>query len=91
MAIEVACPELNALRRELASGWAADLTPQDAQGYRPHVTIQNKVEPAAARGLYDTLRATFAPTVFHADGLQLWWYEGGPWRSAAIIRFDGAL
>ena len=33
------------------------LTRQDAGGFRPHVTVQNKVSPETARWLLDALRA----------------------------------
>lgn len=74
--------ELLRLRAGLARRWAAWLTAQDRQGYRPHVTIQNKVDPAVARALLAKLSAGFAPWSAEATGLSLWWYRGGPWESA---------
>ena len=41
--LRCASDELTALRAEIADTFAADLTRQDQQGWRPHVTVQNKV------------------------------------------------
>ena len=79
VAYEVSCPELVQVRRELAERWREWLTPQDAQGLRPHITVQNKVDPKVARALYGELRATFQTLPFQITGLDLWRYEGGPW------------
>ncbi len=38
-------------RARLAQEFAAHLTAQDRQGWRPHVTVQNKVSPDTARAL----------------------------------------
>lgn len=76
-------PELDALRAALAARWDPWLTPQDAGRSAIHVTVQNKVSPAAARLLLDELRAAFVPGVARAEGLDLWRYAGGPWE------FDG--
>jgi 2'-5' RNA ligase len=89
VALEVAAPELAALRRVLAQHWAAWLTRQDAQGWRPHVTIQNKVDPEAARHLLTSLQADFTPWEARGEALLLWHYRGGPWEPAAHFRFEG--
>jgi 2'-5' RNA ligase len=83
-------PDLEALRRGLASTWRAWLTPQDRQGFGPHVTVQNKVPPAEARDLLRDLDAAFAPFVVQGEGLHLWRYLGGPWRLVRTFRFAGA-
>ena len=83
-------PDLARLRATLAAAWLGWLTPQDRQGYRPHVTVQNKATPEQARTLLDTLRAGFAPFGFLAVGLLLWRYLGGPWEQAASVPFAGA-
>ena len=49
VAIRIESPDLAAIRERLADAFAPLLTPQDAAGWRPHVTVQNKVERAAAR------------------------------------------
>ena len=48
VAYELRSSALSALRGRLARAWAGWLTPQDAQGFRPHVTIQNKAPPDEA-------------------------------------------
>lgn len=49
VAFDLSCPALTGLRVELARSWNGNLTAQDRQGYRPHVTIQNKVTAPEAR------------------------------------------
>jgi 2'-5' RNA ligase len=80
-------PELTALRRGLADAWEPWLTPQDRQRHSPHVTVQNKVEPAAARALLAELSAAFTPERVPATGLGLWRYLGGPWEPVARYPF----
>jgi 2'-5' RNA ligase len=80
VAYDLAAPELLALRATLAQRWAGLLTRQDAAGFRPHVTVQNKVHPDVARALLAELRAGFSPWTATAEGLALWWYRGGPWE-----------
>ncbi|TFF25589.1 2'-5' RNA ligase family protein [Jiella endophytica] len=88
-AFEIAGPPLAALRRDLATCWQADLTPQDAQGFRPHVTIQNKMPADEARATYEALRAAFMPFEATGTGLLLWHYRGGPWEPAGTFPFEG--
>ena len=80
-------PELSALRASLARAWSSMLTPQDRQRHAPHVTVQNKVEPAVARALLDRLTAEFVPHRVGARGLGLWRYLGGPWAPVAEYEF----
>ena len=80
-------PPLPTLRAALAGRWHSYLTPQDRQGYRPHVTIQNKVSKAEALGLYNTLSPTWHPLTGTALGLTLWRYAGGPWEFADAFKF----
>ena len=61
VAYTLEAPELTALRAGLAAAWEPWLTPQDRQRHAPHVTVQNKVEPAVARALRDRLAAEFVP------------------------------
>ncbi|MEA1831316.1 2'-5' RNA ligase family protein [Methylobacterium durans] len=77
---------LTGLRARLAKAFEGHLTAQDRQGWRPHVTVQNKVEPEAARALHAELEQGFRPFRFTAPGLILWRYLGGPWAERA--RFD---
>lgn len=87
VALEVAAPALAALRAGLATRWRPWLTRQDAQGWRPHATVQNKVAPETARALHATLAATLPPREARAEGLLLWHYRGGPWEAARRFGF----
>lgn len=80
VAIRVDSPRLAEIRDELADAFQALLIPQDAAGWRPHVTIQNKVQPAEAKALHDDLERTFQPRPLAITGLASWWYRGGPWE-----------
>lgn len=90
VALALEAEPLLRMRGALARRWADWLTAQDRQGYRPHVTIQNKVEAAVAKRLLAELSAGFAPWTVEAAGLSLWWYRGGPWENAGSYRFGGA-
>ncbi|MCQ8277453.1 2'-5' RNA ligase family protein [Acetobacteraceae bacterium KSS8] len=74
-------PALARLRAALAEDWAPWLTPQDRQPFRPHVTVQNKVEPAVARALLERLSAGFVPFETEGVAIRLWRYLGGPWEA----------
>jgi 2'-5' RNA ligase len=87
VAVRIEAPELTALRAALASGWEPWLTPQDRQKLRPHVTVQNKVEPAVARALHAELAAGFEPFPVRIERLCLWRYLGGPWEARAAFPF----
>jgi 2'-5' RNA ligase len=76
-----------ALRAELAARWQPWLTPQDRQRWRPHVTVQNKVDPDTARALYGELGASFVPVPAAATGVALWRYRGGPWEPVTRVSF----
>jgi 2'-5' RNA ligase len=78
---------LTALHTQLRQAWLPWLTAQDAQGFRPHVVIQNKVDPAAAQALYARLAAGFRPWSITATGLLLWHYLGGPWALEQTFTF----
>lgn len=86
-AIEIESQPLAALRRRLAEVFADDLTRQDQQTLRPHITVQNKVAPDTARNLYDQFLAEWQPFSADAEGLLLWEYQGGPWRLIAELAF----
>jgi hypothetical protein len=87
VAYTLVAPEVAAFRGGLARLWAADLTAQDRQPWRPHVTVQNKVEPAAARSLHDRLQREFSPFAATAVGVRLWRYLGGPWALETAVSF----
>jgi 2'-5' RNA ligase len=79
VAYRLAAEEAQRLHRRLQERWRAHLTRQDGQPFRPHVTVQNKVEPELARATLERLRADFCPATAAAVGLELWRYDGGPW------------
>ncbi|WP_294293579.1 2'-5' RNA ligase family protein [uncultured Sphingomonas sp.] len=86
-AFRVESPELEGIRAELASAFAPLLTPQDRAGWRPHVTIQNKVAPTEAKALQAQLSADFLRRPLHIKGLASWWYRGGPWERHSLHNF----
>lgn len=88
VAIAVDSPELIQLRQALAQPWSDWLKPQDRQGYRPHITIQNKVPPTFAQLLYDQLLAQWQPLDGYGEGLLLWYYRNGPWELAQEFPFQ---
>lgn len=81
--------ELPALRKTLANEWWPLLGAQDRRGFRPHVTVQNKVPPDEARALHRDLERSFAPFEVGAEGLLLWRYLGGPWEPVGTYGFRG--
>jgi hypothetical protein len=90
-AIEIVSPPLISLRQQIAvvfaAGFADALTAQDKQKIRPHVTVQNKVAPEAARLIYNQFSAEWQPFKAAAEGLILWEYQGGPWRFITEFAF----
>ncbi len=84
----LASPQLMALHRRLADQFGPFLTPQDKQPLRPHVVVQNKVEPAEAKALLAVLQARFLGRAVRAVGLDWWEYRGGPWRLLERFAFQ---
>ena len=80
VAILISSPALVAIRAELAEAFAGLLIPQDAAGWRPHVTVQNKVAPGTARDLLTELGRDWRPRPIGIAGLAVWRYRGGPWE-----------
>ena len=68
------------LRAEIGRPFRAQLGAQDLSGFTPHITVQNKVEPAEARALHGALSRDFEPFPVRFVGLDLWRYQGGPWE-----------
>jgi 2'-5' RNA ligase len=87
VAVEVDCPPLVQLHRGLATTWHTWLTRQDRQGYRPHITIQNKTSPETAHQLYEQLQQEWQPLQGQGEGLLLWRYLDGPWELIAEFTF----
>ncbi|WP_414472815.1 2'-5' RNA ligase family protein [Microvirga sp. M2] len=80
-------PELTGFRSGLAREWAPWLTAQDRQKHRPHVTVQNNVDPKDASDLLARLTAEFVPFEATGIGVDLWWYRGGPWEQVGRSAF----
>ena len=89
VAFRVVSDDLDALRDELADHLHGMLGAQDATGWRPHVTIQNKVPPKQARALIAELEQGFRPRPLGIAGLSLHRYLGGPWEALATYTFRG--
>ena len=87
VAFALDAPQVGEFRWRLAQRWANDLVPQDRQGWRPHVTVQNKADPAEAKALHAELSEGFSPFTFDIEGVSLWWYRGGPWEKVRDVRF----
>ncbi|HEY0085254.1 MAG TPA: 2'-5' RNA ligase family protein [Allosphingosinicella sp.] len=88
-AYRVDSEELEDIRQDLAEALRGLLTPQDQARWRPHITIQNKVEPKLAKALQAQLRATFEPRPLAIRGLASWRYLGGPWEPVKAYTFRG--
>jgi len=88
-ALRVHSEELEDIRYDMAEAFRGLLTPQDAGPWRPHITIQNKVEPREAGKLQQQLRATFQPRPLAIRGLASWRYLGGPWEPIRTHVFRG--
>jgi hypothetical protein len=86
VAFRIVSENLDAIRSELAEAFRGSLTAQDAHGWRPHVTIQNKVAVKVARALLAELQPGFAPAI---KGLGLHRYLDGPWETIATFAFRG--
>ena len=89
VAYRVVSDDLEAIRSELAEFFHGQLSAQDAQGWRPHITIQNKVRPSEARALLQSLEAGFRPRPLRIGGLALHRYLGGPWERLGSWSFRG--
>ena len=87
VALRIVSDDLDAIRGELAHDLHGLLIAQDAGGWRPHVTIQNKVEPKLARELLGSLERDFRPRPLRIAGLGLHRYLGGPWETLAVYPF----
>ena len=88
VAYRLAATRLHSVHAQLAQAFTDDLTPQDRQRFQPHVVVQNKVTPAAARDLLQQLENQFAPWTVQAEGLDLWHYLGGPWEHKRTFWFE---
>ncbi|WP_369821553.1 2'-5' RNA ligase family protein [Novosphingobium sp. CF614] len=90
-ALTVESPRLVALHARIAERMHGLLTHQDTRELRPHVTIQNKVAPLAAKALQAQLAPALQPVPFHFRGFGLYAWEEGLWRPIRIMAFRGAF
>ncbi|GGF54052.1 hypothetical protein GCM10011519_29970 [Marmoricola endophyticus] len=86
VAYDLESEELATLHRDLQQRWEERLTRQDRQPLRPHVTVQNKVDPTEAKATLAQLREDFRAYDVTALGLDLWRYDDGPWTH--LRRFE---
>lgn len=89
VAFRVASQDLDAIRRDLAEEFRGLLSAQDSSGWRPHVTIQNKVPAKVAGELFAMLESDFRPQSLGIVGLGLHRYLGGPWEPLGSYSFRG--
>ena len=87
VAFRIVSDDLDRIRDDLAEGFHGMLGTQDQGGWRPHVTIQNKVSNREARWLIEALEAGFQPRPLGIRGLGLHRYLGGPWETLQVWPF----
>lgn len=87
VALRVVSPELDRIREELADALHGLLGTQDSGGWRPHITIQNKVAPKTARALKDELERSFRRRALAIAGLAIHRYLDGPWERVVAYPF----
>jgi hypothetical protein len=87
VAYRIVSPDLDFVRNELAEGFHGLLSAQDSGGWRPHITIQNKVAPKVARALLEKMQREFSPRPLGIAGLALHRYLDGPWEALARYPF----
>jgi len=89
VAYRVVSDDLEGIREEVADHFHGMLCAPDAAGWRPHITIQNKVTPRQAKQLLDALERDFRPRALGIAGLSVHRYRGGPWETLAAYKFRG--
>ena len=90
VAFRIVSPGLDEIRDELGEHLHGLLGAQDSGGWRPHITIQNKVRAKHARDLIERLEAQFRPRSLAISGLGVHRYLDGPWERIATYAFRGA-
>jgi hypothetical protein len=89
VAFRIVSTDLDQLRRDLTEDFHGLLGAQDSGGWRPHVTVQNKVPAKEARALLERLETQFRPAPLAISGIGLHRYLDGPWQPVAIYPFRG--
>ncbi|RFZ94411.1 2'-5' RNA ligase family protein [Mucilaginibacter conchicola] len=87
VAYKIESAELRIMHKQMQQLWQQWLIPQDQHKLWPHITIQNKVEPAVAQETLKKVSTGFQPFLVTAQGLMLWEYQGGPWKFMGEWRF----
>lgn len=90
-ALAVSSPAMLDIRSEIASRFHGALTAQDDHAPRLHITLQNKVDRAAAWALQQELAAIDLTRKFHFTALGLHIYKGGPWETIGTWSFRGPV
>lgn len=86
-AIRAHSPDLERLRADIKAEISDEVSRQDNQRWRPHVTIQNKVTADVARALQAELTRDFRSHAGAITGLQVWHYLDGPWALEQCLPF----
>jgi hypothetical protein len=89
VAFRVVSQALDRIRADLAKAFHGLLSAQDSGGWRPHITVQNKVPPKIARMLLEELKPAFRARPLAIAGLALHRYLGGPWEQLGRYAFRG--
>lgn len=89
VAFLVVSEELERIRDAIADHFHGLLCGPDAAGWRPHITIQNKVPSRQAKALVYELERNFRPRQLSIAGMSVHRYRGGPWETIASCRFRG--
>jgi len=89
VAFRVVSDELETIRLSIADHFHGLLCAPDAAGWRPHVTIQNKVTTRQAKALLVELERDFRQRPLGISGLSVHRYRGGPWETVGTYPFRG--
>ena len=80
---------MQAVRDQLADLFFTMLTAQDRGAKKLHITVQNKVDRAAAKALQAKLGETILTRRFAFTGLGLHIYRNPHWESLGVWKFRG--
>ena len=89
-ALAIHSPAMLEMRSDIALRFRGALTAQDDHTPRLHITVQNKVDRAAAWALQKELATIGLTRKFRFTGLGLHIYKGGPWETIGSWSFRGA-
>ncbi len=87
VAFEIEATELTLLQFKLKEAFGGWCTAQDRLPFKPQVTIANRVPPAEARLLFETMQLRHQPFEVRFEGIEIWRYTGGPWQPVERIDF----